>query len=144
MPVVGFLHSAAAHEIGDLVAAFLKGVQESGFHRRPERRDRVPLRRKRARFLGVLAEELVARKVDVIATGGGDRTAIAAKQKTSEISVVSLIGGDPVAEGPSSEPRTPWRQSYRGRLSHREPDNEVPRTPWSLLLRRKTVALLAN
>jgi putative ABC transport system substrate-binding protein len=35
----------------------------------------------------------------VIATAGGDRSAIAAKHATSAIPIVSVIGGDPVAEG---------------------------------------------
>jgi putative ABC transport system substrate-binding protein len=37
--------------------------------------------------------------VDIIATAGGDPSAIAAKQATSKIPIVSVIGGDPVAEG---------------------------------------------
>ena len=49
--------------------------------------------------LPALAAELVSHKVDVIAAAGGDGSAIAAKQATSTIPIVSVIGGDPVAEG---------------------------------------------
>jgi putative ABC transport system substrate-binding protein len=37
--------------------------------------------------------------VDLIAASGGDRSALAAKNATSTIPIVSVIGGDPVAEG---------------------------------------------
>ena len=46
-----------------------------------------------------LAADLVRRKVDVIATSGGDRSAVAAKSETQTIPIVSVIGGDPVADG---------------------------------------------
>ena len=46
-----------------------------------------------------LASDLVRRKVDVIATSGGDRSAVAAKSTTQTIPIVSVIGGDPVADG---------------------------------------------
>jgi ABC-type uncharacterized transport system substrate-binding protein len=36
---------------------------------------------------------------DVIATSGGDRSAVAAKSATQTIPIVSIIGGDPVADG---------------------------------------------
>jgi putative ABC transport system substrate-binding protein len=45
-----------------------------------------------------LAAELVARKVDVIVTEGGDSTTFAAKQATSTIPIV-FHGNDPVARG---------------------------------------------
>src|SRR5262249_32528920 len=49
--------------------------------------------------LPTLATDLVDHKVDVIATSGGDRSAVAAKTATSTIPIVSVIGGDPVAAG---------------------------------------------
>ena len=46
-----------------------------------------------------LADDLVGRKVDVIATSGGDSSAFAAKNATSLIPIVFLAGGDPVEQG---------------------------------------------
>jgi putative ABC transport system substrate-binding protein len=46
-----------------------------------------------------LAADLVGHKVDVIATSGGDFTAVAAKNATSSIPIVFLAFGDPVENG---------------------------------------------
>jgi putative ABC transport system substrate-binding protein len=45
-----------------------------------------------------LTADLVGRKVDVIATGGGESSALAAKGATSTIPIIS-ISGDAVATG---------------------------------------------
>jgi putative ABC transport system substrate-binding protein len=99
MPVVGFLHSAAPGQIVDLVSAFHTGLKESGL----TEGDDVALEYRWAENdyerLPGLAADLVTRKVDAIATAGGDRSAIAAKHATSTIPIVSVIGGDPVATG---------------------------------------------
>jgi putative ABC transport system substrate-binding protein len=99
MPVVGFLHSAAADQVADLVTAFQAGLKESGFS---EGRDIVMEYRwadNDNAKLPALAADLVKQGVDIIATAGGDRSAIAAKQATSKIPIIAVIGGDPVAEG---------------------------------------------
>jgi putative ABC transport system substrate-binding protein len=49
--------------------------------------------------LPALAADPVGRKVDGIATSGGDLSSLAAKSATSTIPIVSIIGGDPVAAG---------------------------------------------
>jgi putative ABC transport system substrate-binding protein len=81
------------------LAGFREGLGELGFvegqnvlieYRWAERRlDRLP----------ALAADLVARKVDVIVTEGGDSTTFAAKQATSTIPVVFHGSSDPVALG---------------------------------------------
>ena len=46
-----------------------------------------------------MAAELVGRNVSLIATAGGEPTALAAKAVTSSIPIVFVIGGDPVKVG---------------------------------------------
>src|SRR5437667_4260836 len=79
LPAIGFLNSASPEPWADLVAAFHAGLNESGFaegqnvaveYRWAENNyDRLP----------ALAADLVSRKLDVLATSGGDRAAVAAK-----------------------------------------------------------------
>ena len=100
MPVVGYLSSASPLTYPPAyVAAFRQGLGETGYvegnnvtieYRWAEDHyDRLP----------GLAEELVRRKMDVIATTGGIVSALAAKAATSAIPIVFAMGDDPVAAG---------------------------------------------
>jgi putative tryptophan/tyrosine transport system substrate-binding protein len=99
MPVIGYLSGTSPGPFAPYVAAFRRGLSETGWvdgqnvaieYRWAEGQyDRLP----------GLAADLVGRKVDVIATSGGDFSAIAAKNATSSIPIVFLAGGDPVEEG---------------------------------------------
>src|SRR5262249_23257610 len=102
MPVIGFLGPFGASmstQIELEQAAFRQGLSETGYvegqnvaieYRRGEGRyDRLP----------ALAADLVARKVDVIVTQGGDSTTLAAKQATSTIPILFHTVNDPVALG---------------------------------------------
>jgi len=81
------------------LAAFRQGLGETGYvegqnvsieYRWAENHyDRLPS----------LAAELVGREVDVIATSGAEPSAFAAKNATSTIPIVSIVGQDPVATG---------------------------------------------
>ena len=109
-PLVGEAQQAAkVARIGYLVPnlggpprlgqAFLQGLRDLGY---VEGRNVVVERRdaegKPERF-PTLAAELVALKVDVIVTGGGTPTALAAKQATKTIPIVFTTVGDPVTSG---------------------------------------------
>ena len=101
MPVVGYLSATSAPSSPNdpFWDAFRQGLSETGYvegqnlsieYRWAEGHyDRLP----------ALATDLADHKVDVIATSGGDPSAFAAKRATSTIPIVSVIGGDPVAEG---------------------------------------------
>jgi ABC-type uncharacterized transport system substrate-binding protein len=98
MPVIGFLSPYSPGSDAPLAAAFGQGLGETGFlvgknlaieYRWAEGRyDRLP----------VIAADLVARKVDVIAAFAPP-AASAAKGATSTIPIVFSVGTDPVAAG---------------------------------------------
>jgi hypothetical protein len=79
MPVIGFLGVTSPGPFAPFVAAFLRGLSETGYvegqnvaieyHWAEGRLDRLP----------ALAADLVGRKVDVIATSGGTSAALAVK-----------------------------------------------------------------
>jgi putative tryptophan/tyrosine transport system substrate-binding protein len=99
MPVIGFLSSVSPGPSAPFVAAFQQELSDTGYvegqnlaieYRWAEDHyDRLP----------PLAAELVGRKVDVIATSGADPSALAAKNATSTIPIVSVVGNDPVTDG---------------------------------------------
>jgi putative ABC transport system substrate-binding protein len=102
MPVIGFLGPfppAMNAQIELEQAAFRQGLAETGYvegqnvvieYRRGEGHiDRLP----------ALAADLVARKVDVIVTQGGDASSLAAKNATSTIPILFHSVNDPVAVG---------------------------------------------
>jgi len=102
MPVIGFLGGFAPSMSAQIEleqAAFRRGLSETGYvegqnvtieYRRAEGQiDRLP----------ALAAELVARKVDVIVTQGGDSATSAAQQATSTIPILFHTNNDPVAAG---------------------------------------------
>ena len=99
MAVIGHLSVGAHGPSVPFVTALRQGLSETGYvdgrNLRIEHRwaeglyDRLP----------VLAHDIVARKVDVIATSGGTPAALAAKNATSTIPIVFINGSDPVEDG---------------------------------------------
>jgi putative tryptophan/tyrosine transport system substrate-binding protein len=99
VPVVGFIESGSPERNANFVAAFRKGLSETGY---AEGRnvtieyryalgeiDRMP----------ELAVDLVRRGVAVIATPGSTPTSLAAKAATTKIPIVFGVGSDPVQVG---------------------------------------------
>ena len=99
IPLIGFLHGGSRESFAHHVAAFRKGLGETGYvegqnvvveYRWADRQsDRLP----------GLAADLVRHQVAVIATGGGTQTARAAKAATASIPIVFTTGNDPVEAG---------------------------------------------
>lgn len=101
VPVVGILAAASPDNAGAqrMLGAFREGLAETGFVE--GQNVAIEYRWAAAHFdrLPALAADLVARKVDLIVTEGGDPSVFAAKQATSTIPVVFHSDRDPVASG---------------------------------------------
>ena len=99
MPVIGFLNAASPGPFANLVAGFRKGLGETGFVE--GRNIAIEFRWAEGRYerLPAMARALVQRPVAVLVTGGGTTAALAAKEASSIIPIVSSMGGDPVALG---------------------------------------------
>jgi putative ABC transport system substrate-binding protein len=99
VPVIGWLDPTSPEARRDLVAAFHRGLAESGYvegrNVTIERRwaygqnDRLP----------ALAADLVRRQVTVIAAAGSTPGALAAKAATARIPIVFMVGADPIEIG---------------------------------------------
>jgi putative ABC transport system substrate-binding protein len=99
MPMVGFIQVGSADVSPRFVAAFRKGLNETGYvegqnvtveyHWLQEQSNRLP----------ALVAELVRRRVGVIAVPGSTPAALAAKAAASTIPIVFGIAEDPVSLG---------------------------------------------
>jgi putative ABC transport system substrate-binding protein len=99
MPVIGVLRSEGPDAFAARATAFRRGLSETGYVE--GQNVTIEYRWAEGHFdrLPALAADLVDRTVDVIVTGGGDSSALAAKNATSSIPIVFLAGADPVEEG---------------------------------------------
>jgi putative ABC transport system substrate-binding protein len=98
MPLVGYLGVASANGDRSLVNAFIEGLWDAGY---VEGEDvAVEYRWAAGSYdqLSALAGELVGKKVDLIVAGGGNASALAAKDATATIPIVFVSGGDPVGD----------------------------------------------
>jgi putative ABC transport system substrate-binding protein len=99
LPVIGFVNGASGDASAGNVAAFRKGLGESGYvegenvtveyHWLNGDYDRLP----------ALMEDMVRRRVALIATPASTAPSLAAKAATATIPIVFGVGGDPVKLG---------------------------------------------
>jgi putative ABC transport system substrate-binding protein len=99
MPVVGVLSSRSPGESSLLVAAFRRGLSETGYVERQNVHISFRWADGQYNRLPALAAELVKSQVAVIAAIGGDVSTLAAKAATSTIPIVFAGGSDAVKLG---------------------------------------------
>jgi len=99
MPLIGYLNGTTPDANAALVAAFKKGLSETGF----VEGQNLAIEYRWAEFhydrLPALPADLVGRKVMLIAACGGAGEALVAKRATSTIPIAFTTGADPVANG---------------------------------------------
>jgi putative tryptophan/tyrosine transport system substrate-binding protein len=110
-PVIGLLSARSTHDSRHLVAAFRRGLSEGSFAEGQNviieyrwalgQYDRLP----------AMATELVRRPVSLLASVGGEPAALSAKDSTSTIPIVFVVGGDPVKEGLAASLNSPGGNS---------------------------------
>ncbi|MFL4981345.1 MAG: ABC transporter substrate-binding protein [Xanthobacteraceae bacterium] len=98
MPVIGYLGAGSPAVYAELLAAFRRGLEETGYV--PGRNVAIEFRWAEGRFerLPELAADLVQRRVALIVTTGSS-SSLAAKAASSTIPLVFQSQGDPVKEG---------------------------------------------
>src|SRR5947207_7345875 len=98
IPVIGFLASGSPMSLAGFIAAFNRGLSETGYVEGQNVSIEYRLTEGRYDQLSALIADLVERKVDVIAVIGTP-TARSAKSTTSTVPIAFVIGDDPVASG---------------------------------------------
>src|SRR5262244_3772905 len=107
VPVVGFLHPGSAEPNASLLAAFRKGLAETGYTENKNVAIEFRWAHGDNSRLGEMASDLVQRQVAVIVTPIGTVTALAAKAATTTIPIVFSAGTDPVKAGIVASLRRP-------------------------------------
>jgi putative tryptophan/tyrosine transport system substrate-binding protein len=99
LPVIGYFSARSPESDVPMLAAFRQSLGEMGFTEGKNVAIEFRWGRGEAHSLSALAEDLVRRRVTVIATSGGEGPALAAKAATTTIPVVFVVGDDPVQSG---------------------------------------------
>jgi putative tryptophan/tyrosine transport system substrate-binding protein len=99
MPVIGFLNSSSPETYAYLVTAFRQGLKSVGYFE--GQNVEIEYRWASGQYdrLPELAEDLVRRRVRVIAATGGSPSALAAARATTTIPIVFSVGVDPLRLG---------------------------------------------
>lgn len=99
VPVIGFMHSRGPDDAAHIAAGFRRGLRDGSFIE--GKNVKIEYRWARGQYdrLPAMAQELTRIPVAVLVAGGGEPSAIAAKEATSTIPIVFVMSGDPVKLG---------------------------------------------
>jgi putative tryptophan/tyrosine transport system substrate-binding protein len=99
MPVIGFLHAGSPEQNIQRLAAYRKGLSDTGFVEGQNVAIEFRWADGHVDRLRDMALDLIRRQVAVIATPGSTDAALAAKSATTTVPIVFAAGGDVVALG---------------------------------------------
>src|SRR5450631_443 len=99
LPVIGFLNSGSLDSYMSQVKIFHQALKETGYVEGQNVAIEYRWAENQIDRLSVLADDLVRRKVSVIAAGGSPASALAAKSATTTIPIVFMNAADPVGIG---------------------------------------------
>ena len=144
MPVVGFIRDGSADTSTRFVAAFRKGLNETGYVEGQNVTVEYHwLEGQYGRLPGLMAD-LVRRQVAVIATPGSNPAALAAKAATGTIPIVFGVGEDPVRLGLVASLARPGGNATGVNFFGHEVAAKGLRLLHDLLPKAVRIALLAN
>jgi putative ABC transport system substrate-binding protein len=98
-PVIGFLNGASPETYAPFLAAFRRGLSESGFVEGQNVTIEYRWVLNHSDRLPTLAAELIRHQVVLIVASGGDHVVRAIRAATATIPIVSTFGFDPVEHG---------------------------------------------
>jgi putative tryptophan/tyrosine transport system substrate-binding protein len=99
MPVIGVLHSASPEMSADRMPLFRQGLKEAGYVEGENVAIEYRWAENQFGRLPALANDLIRRRVAVLAALGSNLSAIAAKEAAPTIPVVFIVSEDPVRLG---------------------------------------------
>jgi putative ABC transport system substrate-binding protein len=99
MPVIGFLSGRSTKDSARVVDAFGRGLRSAGYTEGKNLSVEYRWAEGKLDRLPELAADLVRRPVTVLVAVGGTNSALAAKNATSNIPIVFVVGSDPMRLG---------------------------------------------
>src|SRR2546423_3554782 len=121
MPVIGFLNSGSPGSYVAQLKAFHHVLKEAGYVEGQNVSIEYRWAENQIDLLSSLADDLVRRKVSVIAAGGRPASALAAKSATATIPIVFINAADPVGIGFVCKFKRPGRNGKGTNLLHAGP-----------------------
>ena len=144
MTVVGFLNSRPANSSEHLVAAFRQGLKETDHFEGGNVAIEYRWAEGHYDRLRGLAADLIRRQVTVLVAAGGDTVALAAKEATTTIPTVVVVGSDPVALGLVASLNRPGGNITGVSILNNELVPKLLEVLRDLLPRAVTIAFLIN
>jgi putative ABC transport system substrate-binding protein len=99
LPIIGFLSGRSAKDSARVVDAFGRGLRLAGYTEGKNLSVEYRWAEGKLDRLPELAADLVRRPVTVLVAVGGTNSALAAKNATSNVPIIFVVGGDPMRLG---------------------------------------------